>query len=199
MDLLHIKPLMNLKLISSTASHQFSCSFLCLLSWLWFKPLPDPRVHGGLFNRECRLLPYGNLFFCHDVTSSALYGLFYAVLSFCLPALFCRNSRTAFLMTWFLLKSSSRENCVRALSNSIGKRTVVAFISPWYDDAIKGGGSMKSRKTFTLRLEESMLSKLGYISAQNKRSINNQIEVLLEKFIEDFEKDNGKIPVDLEA
>ena len=58
---------------------------------------------------------------------------------------------------------------------------------------------MKSRKTFTLRLEEAMLSKLGYISTQNKRSINNQIEVLLEKFIEDFEKDNGKIPVDLEA
>jgi hypothetical protein len=50
-----------------------------------------------------------------------------------------------------------------------------------------------------MKSRESMLSKLGYISAQNKRSINNQIEVLLEKFIEDFEKDNGKIPVDLEA
>lgn len=36
MDLLHIKPRMNLKLISSTASHHFSCSFLCLLYWLWF-------------------------------------------------------------------------------------------------------------------------------------------------------------------
>lgn len=58
---------------------------------------------------------------------------------------------------------------------------------------------MKSRKTFTLRLEEAMLSKLGYISTQNKRSINNQIEVLLEEFIADFEKDNGKIPLDLKA
>ena len=43
MDLLHIKPLMNLKLISSTASHQFSCSFLCLLYWLWF----TPSLHGS--------------------------------------------------------------------------------------------------------------------------------------------------------
>lgn len=58
---------------------------------------------------------------------------------------------------------------------------------------------MKARKTFTLRLEESMLSKLGYISAQNKRSINNQIEVLLEEFIADFEKDNGDIPLEQEA
>ena len=31
MDLLHIKPRMNLKPISSTASHRISCSFLCLL------------------------------------------------------------------------------------------------------------------------------------------------------------------------
>ena len=58
---------------------------------------------------------------------------------------------------------------------------------------------MKSRKTFTLRLEESMLSKLGYISTQNKRSINNQIEVLLEEFIADFEKDNGDIPLEQES
>ena len=57
---------------------------------------------------------------------------------------------------------------------------------------------MKSRKTFTLRLEEAMLSKLGYISTQNKRSINNQIEVLLEGFISDFEEQHGEIPLEQE-
>lgn len=57
---------------------------------------------------------------------------------------------------------------------------------------------MKLRKTFTLRLDESMLTKLGFISAQNKRSINNQIEVLLEGFISDFEEQHGEIPLEQE-
>ncbi len=57
---------------------------------------------------------------------------------------------------------------------------------------------MKPRKTFTLRLDESILTKLGFISTHNKRSINNQIEVLLEGFISDFEKQHGEIPLEQE-
>ncbi len=52
---------------------------------------------------------------------------------------------------------------------------------------------MNSRKTFTLRLDEKMLDKLHFVSEKNKRSVNNQIEFLLEQFIEDFEKENGVI------
>ena len=57
---------------------------------------------------------------------------------------------------------------------------------------------MQNRKTFTLRVEESTLSKLHHISKQNKRSVNNQIEILIESFISDFEKANGEIPVSVD-
>ncbi|MDR1531950.1 MAG: Arc family DNA-binding protein [Clostridiales bacterium] len=49
------------------------------------------------------------------------------------------------------------------------------------------------RKTFTLRLEEEFLEKLHYISELDKRSVNNLLEVLVEKSIHNFEKENGVI------
>lgn len=52
---------------------------------------------------------------------------------------------------------------------------------------------MANRKTFTLRIEEDALRQLHYISKQNKRSVNNQIEILIEKFISEFVKENGEI------
>ena len=52
---------------------------------------------------------------------------------------------------------------------------------------------MNYRKTFTLRIEEKMLEKLHYAANKNKRSLNNQIEVVLEKYLEDFEKEYGTI------
>lgn len=54
---------------------------------------------------------------------------------------------------------------------------------------------MKSRKTFTLRLDEDMLSKLGFIAERNKRSINNQLECMVDRLICDYEKENGAIPL----
>lgn len=54
---------------------------------------------------------------------------------------------------------------------------------------------MNSRKTFTLRIEEDTLNRLHYIAKLNKRSANNQIEILIETFISDFEKANGEIPL----
>lgn len=53
---------------------------------------------------------------------------------------------------------------------------------------------MKNRKTFTLRLDEDMLNKLSYISNKNKRSINNQLECMVDDLISAFEKENGVIP-----
>lgn len=54
---------------------------------------------------------------------------------------------------------------------------------------------MSNRKTFTLRVEETTLQQLHYISKLNKRSVNNQIEMLIENFIADFVKENGEIPL----
>lgn len=52
-----------------------------------------------------------------------------------------------------------------------------------------------ARKTFTLRIENDILKQLHYISQKNKRSVNNQIELLIESFISDFVKENGEIPL----
>lgn len=52
-----------------------------------------------------------------------------------------------------------------------------------------------NRKTFTLRIEETPLKQLHYISKQNKRSVNNQIELLIQNFILEFQKENGEIPL----
>lgn len=52
---------------------------------------------------------------------------------------------------------------------------------------------MKSRRTFTLRLEDGLLKKLHVASEKNKRSVNNQIECLIEEFISDFESEHGQV------
>lgn len=57
---------------------------------------------------------------------------------------------------------------------------------------------MGKRKTFTLRVDENTLNKLHYISDKNKRSVNNQIDILIDSFISEFVKENGKIPLDCE-
>lgn len=51
----------------------------------------------------------------------------------------------------------------------------------------------QSRKTFTLRVKEDTLKRLHYISDKNMRSVNNQIEILIEQFISDYEQQNGEI------
>ena len=54
---------------------------------------------------------------------------------------------------------------------------------------------MNPRKTFTLRLKEETLYKLSIIAGKNKRSINNQLECVIENLISEFEKENGAIPL----
>lgn len=51
---------------------------------------------------------------------------------------------------------------------------------------------MNSRKTFTLRIEEDTLNRLHYIAKLNKRSANNQIEILIETFISILRKPTAK-------
>ena len=52
---------------------------------------------------------------------------------------------------------------------------------------------MEMRRNFTLRVESVLLDKLHHAAKRNKRSVNNQIEMLIQDFIDDFEKANGPI------
>ena len=54
------------------------------------------------------------------------------------------------------------------------------------------------KRTFTFRVEDSLWEKFHTIANSNKRSVNNQLEVIVEQFITDFEKENGEIQIDAE-
>lgn len=54
---------------------------------------------------------------------------------------------------------------------------------------------MVSKIQTGLRLEESTWEKISYLSKKNKRSLNSQIEYLVENYIEEYEKQNGIIPL----
>ena len=49
---------------------------------------------------------------------------------------------------------------------------------------------------FTLRIPEELLNKIRYISEQNKRSTNKEIEFVLTQYVADYEKKNEPIKVD---
>lgn len=51
------------------------------------------------------------------------------------------------------------------------------------------------KRQFTLRLKEENFEKLKYIATKNKRSIAMQIEFLVEREIERFEKEHGPIRI----
>jgi len=50
-----------------------------------------------------------------------------------------------------------------------------------------------NKRQFTLRLSDENFEKIKRIADVNKRSIAMQIEYLIEKHIERWEKENGKI------
>lgn len=51
-----------------------------------------------------------------------------------------------------------------------------------------------------LRLEEDTWKKISYIAKINKRSLNAQIEIIIEDCISQFERNNGAIhPDDLQS
>ena len=49
-----------------------------------------------------------------------------------------------------------------------------------------------------LRLEAASLRKITSIAKREKRSLNAQIEIAVQKHIEEYEASNGAIPVDFE-
>ena len=48
-------------------------------------------------------------------------------------------------------------------------------------------------KSVSIRMEEEMLKKLGYVAEYEGRSLNSQILVLIRNCIKDFEESNGVI------
>lgn len=57
---------------------------------------------------------------------------------------------------------------------------------------------MEKEKTphFAIRIPETKLKKLKYIADYNARSANKEIEVIITKHIEQFEKEHGSIDLD---
>lgn len=52
-----------------------------------------------------------------------------------------------------------------------------------------------SRIAFQVRIDEDTHKKLKYISDKELRNLNSQLEYFLVKGIEQFEKENGTIPL----
>ncbi len=52
------------------------------------------------------------------------------------------------------------------------------------------------KRIFTLRLDDILFDKLKVIADKNKRSLNKQIEFLIEECINDFEEKNGPIKIE---
>ena len=48
---------------------------------------------------------------------------------------------------------------------------------------------------YTLRINKTLLDKLGYIAEYEGRTKNRELEQMIKKRIADFEKTNGKIEV----
>lgn len=46
---------------------------------------------------------------------------------------------------------------------------------------------------FTLRIDSELLKKFRYVADYNARSANREIEVLMKKYVVEFEKEHGRI------
>ena len=53
-------------------------------------------------------------------------------------------------------------------------------------------------KSVSIRIEEEMLEKIGYVADFEGRSINSHVLVLIRDSIEEFEKKYGKIEGDIQ-
>ena len=49
---------------------------------------------------------------------------------------------------------------------------------------------------FTVRTDRELLQKLKYVAEYNARSANKEMEVIMKRHVEAFEKKNGKITFD---
>ena len=59
---------------------------------------------------------------------------------------------------------------------------------------VTGGIDMTDNKSrYTLRVDQTLLDKLGYIAEYEGRTKNRELEQLLKRHIEQFEREHGKI------
>lgn len=54
-------------------------------------------------------------------------------------------------------------------------------------------------KSVSIRIEEEMLRKIGYVADYEGRSVNSHILVLIRENIKQFEEQNGKIEGDIDS
>lgn len=52
-------------------------------------------------------------------------------------------------------------------------------------------------KSVSIRMEEEMLQKLGYVADYEGRSVNSHVLVLIRDSIRDFEQEHGEISGDI--
>ena len=50
-------------------------------------------------------------------------------------------------------------------------------------------------KAISIRLDSEMLDKLHYIASYEARSANGQVQILIRRCIEQFEKEHGEIKI----
>lgn len=50
-----------------------------------------------------------------------------------------------------------------------------------------------NQSNFTLRIDGKLLKKFHYVASYNGRSANRELEIIITKYIEEFEKQHGKI------
>jgi hypothetical protein len=71
----------------------------------------------------------------------------------------------------------------------------LAFSTPLcYHKEVKGVCAVK--KTFTFRVDDTLWQKFHAVAEGNKRSVNNQLEVLVSDFVSAHERENGEIQLD---
>ncbi len=56
---------------------------------------------------------------------------------------------------------------------------------------------MKKQKHISIRIDDEILQKFHFISKYNDRSASGQIMFLINQCIRDFEKENGKIELEV--
>ena len=54
---------------------------------------------------------------------------------------------------------------------------------------------MNTKPKYTLRVEQTLLDKMAYIAESNSRSSNKEIEFIMKKYIAEYEKQHGEIPI----
>lgn len=60
---------------------------------------------------------------------------------------------------------------------------------------VMGVGSMTDNKSrFTLRVDQELLDKLGYVAEYEGRTKNRELEQLIKRRIREFEAEHGEIP-----